>query len=489
MRFFPIFFFLILSLASSAQDFGEFPRIQKRQLLNDLDILYQALDKYHSGMYWYTPKDSVDFAFDQVKQKINRDLNALEFHKLIAPLVGLSREDHTDIHFSSATKKQIESQATFLPFTVAFLGKELYLVKDGSNEESITTGSRITKINGLTPIEIVDKIGSLFASDGYIQAVKYRDLEGFSFSRFYYYYFGNTNSFEIEIENYENSLFVKPLGISEIRENFANRYTGNEKSLDKESLEFELLTDSIAYLGIHTFSNSSIRENEINNNYSKFLLSSFATITGNNIKTLVIDVSENGGGTEGNEGLLYSYLSKNYLKYKRVRAKTQKATFDNGIDEPITFKTFGFFERVFGNKKMSDGSFERKKNAGYGLMAFRKQPRYKFNGKVFVIISPVTYSGGSEFSNMIYTNKRGVFVGEETGGGFYGNTSGYSRELELPNSKISIDIPALQFMMNVEGLPFGRGVIPHYEVIPTFEQYQNGENTALNFILDLERSR
>ncbi len=174
---------------------------------------------------------------------------------------------------------------------------------------------------------------------------------------------------------------------------------------------------------------------------------------------------------------------------KKVRAKTQKATLDNRIDEPIIFKTFGFFERVFGNRKMSDGSYERRMNSGYGLMAFKKQPRYKFNGKLFVIISPITYSGGSEFSNMIYTNDRGIFVGQETGGGFYGNTSGYTRELELPNSKITVDIPALQFVMNTEGLPFGRGVIPHYQVIRTFEQYKNEENAALEFILNLERKR
>ncbi len=47
---------------SYAQDFGKLPKIKKEKLLNDLEILYQGLDKFHSGMYWYTPKDSVDMA-------------------------------------------------------------------------------------------------------------------------------------------------------------------------------------------------------------------------------------------------------------------------------------------------------------------------------------------------------------------------------------------------------------------------------------------
>ena len=66
--------FLVSILSSfqfvSAQDFGSLPRIKKEKLLLDLGILHQALDKYHTGMYWYTPKDSVDIAFETAKQNI-----------------------------------------------------------------------------------------------------------------------------------------------------------------------------------------------------------------------------------------------------------------------------------------------------------------------------------------------------------------------------------------------------------------------------------
>jgi C-terminal processing protease CtpA/Prc len=133
---------------------------------------------------------------------------------------------------------------------------------------------------------------------------------------------------------------------------------------------------------------------------------------------------------------------------------------------------------------MTDGSLERRQWIGYGLMAYKKAPKNKFSGNLYVIISPITYSGGSEFSNMVYSNDRGTFVGQETGGGYLGNTSGYSQELTLPNSKIEIDIPALQFVMNVEQkLPFGSGVIPDYKVIPTFEQYNSNVNASLEYIL------
>ena len=66
--------------------------------MNDLEILYQGLDKFHSGMYWYTPKDSVDMAFHEVKKKITKDLNVLEFHKLIAPFsYAITRRPHFEV--------------------------------------------------------------------------------------------------------------------------------------------------------------------------------------------------------------------------------------------------------------------------------------------------------------------------------------------------------------------------------------------------------
>ena len=479
---------IILSISfniSFSQNFGNFPKIEKQKLLNDLEILYQGLDKFHSGMYWYTSKDSVDNAFKKVKSLINKDMNVLEFHKLIAPLVALSREDHTDIYLPNSVKEKINKESIFIPLTIVFLGTKLYCVKNGSNRQGlIIEGKEIESINGEKPIDIVKKIGSLFASDGYIKTVKYSDLEGFNFSKYYFYYYGNIKKVTIKFKELDNPIIMESLKIENIIKNLRSRNINKKVPKKKELLEFKILNETTAYLGLHSFSNSDIKKETKEKSLKKFLKTSFKSISDNNITNLIIDVSENGGGTEGNEGIVYSYIGNNYQKYKKVRAKTQKAVLDNGIDKPIILKTFGFLERIFANKKMVDGSLERKQWIGYGLMAYKKEPKHKFSGKVYVIISPITYSGGSEFSNMVYSNGKATFVGQETGGGYFGNTSGYSNKLTLPNSKIEIYIPALQFIMNVKPkLPFGSGVIPDHKVIPTFNQYVNNVNAPLEYIL------
>jgi len=470
---------------SYAQNFGNFPKIEKEKLLSDLDILYQGLDKFHSGMYWYTPKDSVDLAFQDVRKKITNDLNVLEFHKFISPLVALSREDHTNIFLPESIKDKVNSEIKLMPMTVVFLGKKLYCVKNGSDFNNYDLeGKQIELINGEAPSEIVQKIGSLFASDGFIKTVKYSDLRGFQFSTYYFYYHGQIDHFEFKFKGIKEPVMIKSLKTQAISQNLKSRYGETNKTDKKKLLEYKLINDSTAYLGIHTFSNDDIRKYTEEKKLSVFLKNSFDSIETNNIQNIIVDVSKNSGGSEGNEGLLYSYFGENYQKYKKVSVKTQKAILDNGTDKPIILKAFGFFERLFTNKKMKDGSLERRASIGKGLMAYKKEPGYKFLGKTYVIISPVTYSGGSEFSNMMYSQGLATFVGQETGGGYYGNTSGYGKKLILPNSKIKVSIPALQFVMNVEPkLPFGRGVIPHYEVIPTFEEYINGENVPLKNIL------
>ncbi len=472
-----------------AQDYGSLKKIDNHLLLQDLELLHQGLDKHHSGMYWYTHKDSVDNAFSNAKMNINKDLNEIEFFNIVAPLVGLSREDHTNIEFSKETETFLVDEARYLPLNVIFLNKRMYVSKESNLYHKPLLGHEILSINGENPLELLNELGELFASDGFIKAVKFSDLNGFSFSRHHFLKYGFINEYHIAVKD-SNGLITELKLKSQKLIDFKNSLADNEKSkTNNENLEFKILNDTIAYLGVHTFSNGLYKQNEIHQNLSNFLEKSFETIEESKISNLIVDVSNNGGGNEGNENLLFSYLADNYEKYKSVCAKSQVSILDNEIDKPIKLKTFGFFERIFANDKMSDGSYCRKSNKGFGLMAYKKEPKYKYKGELFVIISPVTYSGGSEFSNMIKTSNRGIFVGEETGGGYYGNTSGYSSELVLPHSKLLIDIPALKFEMNVQNGEFGRGIIPDFIVVPTIKEYLTGQNLPIEFILNGKAGR
>ena len=469
---------------SIAQNYGDFQKIEKQKLLNDLELIYQGLDKYHSGMYWYTTQEEFDSTYSAAKAKLDRDMNVLDFYKVATPLFSLSREGHAGIRLSDSMYRKLNKEYKFLPLAVVFLDEKLYCSFNGSNKDSLQS-MEIELINGEKPLKIAKKLGQYLTSDGYIESVKRHYLRGLGFSKKYFYYYGEIKNFEIKFKGKEKPVIIDALSYEEIKSNLKKRRTTKTIQQKKELLEFKILNDSTVYLGIHSFSNDDIKEKYGKPILRSFLKNSFQSIEEKRIKHLIIDVSRNGGGTEGNGSLLYSYIGENFQKYKKVKAKTNKVVLDNGTDKPIKFKTFGILERIFVNRKMKNNSYERKNWPGLGLMAFKKEPNHKFKGSTYVIIGPRTYSGGSEFANLMYSETKAIFVGRETGGGYYGNTSGYGRRVVLPNTQIILNIPALQFEMNVKPtLPFGSGVIPHYKVIPTIEQALDKRNMPIEFVLN-----
>jgi hypothetical protein len=58
-------------------------------------------------------------------------------------------------------------------------------------------------------------------------------------------------------------------------------------------------------------------------------------------------------------------------------------------------------------------------------------------------------------------------IGEETGGGGYGNTAWIIPELTLPNTKLRVGIPKFRFVMRTDLVKEGRGVMPDIYVAPT----------------------
>ncbi len=133
----------------------------------------------------------------------------------------------------------------------------------------------------------------------------------------------------------------------------------------------------------------------------------------------------------------------------------------------------------------SDGRLLRRK----GILTPAEPRPDAYTGKLYILTGGLTYSGGSEFASIVKGNRQATFIGEETGGGYYGNTSGFQIILTLPHSEIIIRIPLLKFVVEVEGdIPFGRGVIPDYEVQPTIDEYLNGVDAEMNYALKLIRN-
>src|SRR5690606_39536992 len=145
------------------------------------------------------------------------------------------------------------------------------------------------------------------------------------------------------------------------------------------------------------FGNSDFEE--YNMNFKKFVDSSFVEITERESKNLIIDLRDNGGGSEGNEDYLFSYLTeKPYTKYKHVELSKFSFSFLDFTDySSIEDREELENELRAENKMVENGKIYRKE----GLYIPEALKSNTFKGQVYILTSGWTYSGGDRKSTRL----------------------------------------------------------------------------------------
>ncbi len=454
----------------------ELKHLSISELNSDFDLLVSSLKEAHTGLYWYSTEKQFDSLVSVQRTLLKDNLNTLQFYNIVSPIVAFSKEDHCDVSLSDELNKILTEKGFFLPLIVTNLNQKPLILNQPYK------GLELIAINGIKIEEIYHRIFNTFAADGFIISSKYRYLDLTGFSREYA---------KVIDQQEENTIITKDLSTGKVethklksvsykklREHMAQVFNENKiKEEIDEPAELKFQNNNTAILTFTTFGNSDFEE--YNMNFKKFVDSSFVEITERESKNLIIDLRDNGGGSEGNEDYLFSYLTeKPYTKYKHVELSKFSFSFLDFTDySSIEDREELENELRAENKMVENGKIYRKE----GLYIPEALKSNTFKGQVYILTSGWTYSGGAEFSTLMKEHTKAIFIGEETGGGYYGNTSGTSLELTLPNTKLKIDIPILKFVLEVQKGKFGRGVIPDYEIQPTFEECINGYDAELEY--------
>jgi C-terminal processing protease CtpA/Prc len=92
-----------------------------------------------------------------------------------------------------------------------------------------------------------------------------------------------------------------------------------------------------------------------------------------------------------------------------------------------------------------------------------------FKNNLIVLINGYSFSATSLLSANLQQVNRGVFVGEETGGGYNKCTAGTMPFINLPNTKLRLRLPLKVIQTTNQRKLEGRGVFPQYEVLETIQ--------------------
>jgi C-terminal processing protease CtpA/Prc len=193
-------------------------------------------------------------------------------------------------------------------------------------------------------------------------------------------------------------------------------------------------------------------------------------------------VRGNGGGSVSNSTLLTKYLiDKKFKIADSLYAKTRKSHYKKYIEDHFFNRLF----MLFFTAKKKDGNY----HFGYfERHYFRPKKKNHFDGRVYILTGGNSFSATILFAQAIKDQKNVVLVGEETGGGAYGNTAWLIPDVTLPETKVRFRMPLFRLVMNKNIQKDGRGVKPEVEVKPTVDAIRRGADFKMEKVMTLIRS-
>jgi len=142
---------VVATFALAAITWGQtptLPKIEPKLLQADLQIARKALEEGHSGMYRYTPKPELDRAFDSANKKLTQPMDALEFLRVLAPVVADIKCGHTSVRPPKQISEAVNQTIALFPFGVAIVDGKVYVTREYEPNEQKLAGLEIRKING-----------------------------------------------------------------------------------------------------------------------------------------------------------------------------------------------------------------------------------------------------------------------------------------------------------------------------------------------------
>ncbi len=454
------------------------------QLQADLKLMRTILDESHPGFYRYTAKERFDVLFDSISNALNRPMTQQEFYVAATPIIVAIKEGHIKYMPHERPHWQYYYNLDKLfPLDLYFTEQQAYLVRNNASTNNIPVGAEITAINGQPITELLHKLlPTVYFSDGNSQAIKYQSLTNF-FPFYYGTYIGGESIYNISFRDRIGSGEVKTVPVPAI-----TLATIQQLEKEKESQKPKQLPMRLTYkdhsTAVLTIDNFNIYKDQMD--VKKFYQDTFWQINAKNIQNLIIDVRGNEGGIDRWGSLLYSYLSDKPFRYYNKVQVAQKKKFSFAEHIAWVPKEFPIYRR-FLITKSKDGhyTFPFKKN-----LKEQKPQRHPFTGNVYILTDGYSFSVTSEFAAIAHHNKRATFIGRETGGGYYGNTSGFFVVAVLPNTGIEVATPQWDYHMAVSGYPYqDRGVLPDHEVVPTIDDILQKRDAEMEYTLDLIRKR
>lgn len=484
--FYLLFFFCIASLLLSCNPSGNISinhKFESKQLHSDYSLLKNILESKHPSLYWYTSKDSMDYYFDYYKNKIQDSMTEQEFTwQVISPLLNKIHCGHTSALRSKENIRQSKNKKyPSFPLELKVWNDTMAVVGNLNPKDTLfKRGTIIKTINGFSSAEILSKMLDHLPEDGYAHNVNYIRISS-NFPAMYNYVYGLSKEYSVTYTDSSGKLLstIIPLYVSGKDTTKSDTALIGKKIVTPEIKKItnyrSLNIDSsgqFAIMRLNTFSNGHLRS---------FFRKSFRTIRKNQIPYLIVDIRSNGGGNVSTSTLFTKYFSDAKFKVAdSVFSKSNKVQPYSKYFKGKWLNNLGF---VFVAKKKSDGQFHLMR---YERKYFKPKVKNHFNGHAYVLINGPTFSASCLFVNTVKGQKDISIVGEESGGGWYGNNGIFIPEVKLPSTHIRVRVPLFRVVQyQHENQHKGKGIWPDFYIPTNYDALKKGYDMKLKVVKEM----
>lgn len=469
--------FLLEACSSQRKAFNPERKYDPATLQQDYTIFRNILQEYHPSLYWFTSKDSMNYYFDNGYAQLSDSMTEPAFRNILLNVITKIRCGHTSLRFSKKYSKYLDTAhlRTF-PLSFKVWPDSLVVIGNLNPRDSILRrGTLVTSINGVPARKLTDTFLNYLVTDGNALIGKYQTLSSRgSFGSLYRNLFGIDPSF---IVGYQDPFGVEKqvkvssfLPVRDTSRKLAGPTLPAPRTPQPSSPPVPRIngnrniqidtTLSSAYMTLNTFSRG--------HGLRKFFRMSFREMKKLNIRNLVVDVRGNGGGDPNLSTLLTKYLADHRFKIAdSLYAIRRSGSYNRYI------KNFFFYRMslMFAARKKKDGLYHF---AYFEKHYYKPKRKNHFNGDVYIITGGNSFSATTIFAKSLQHQKNVLIVGEETGGGAYGNTAWKIPDVKLPHTGIRFRLPLFRLVMDQSAVAAGRGLMPDIEAAPSTETIRRG---------------
>ncbi|MCJ8210544.1 S41 family peptidase [Mucilaginibacter sp. RS28] len=403
------FVFLFAAIIAHSQSNSVQKKYSKDQLKEDIGYLKNQIYQVHAYPFTELDKSKYDELFQSMQSQLRDSMSAAGFAKVVKPAIAYLSDEHANIGVSKLELMDWNKQAVYIPFSLYQKGTRYHIAKLIAPQSGLKENEEIISINGIPVEKLIEKTS--LCTTGFKDQRKEKALT--LLGLYAVWAMPASEQYDILLTSGQH---LTVSGIPrEQWETELNRLNGTGSAC-KDLLTYQKV-GSVGYLKSCSFSVSDAKLDSV----EKQIDAIFKQIKQDRVTSLVIDVSQNGGGNSSVGNMIIDHFNKK--PYKSYQCNWKRSD-----DYLALLKQYHLNDQFYASQPIGKIIHFDSETASPPA-----NDSTRFNRKVYVVVGDGTFSSAIMFATVIKDNQLAKLVGKAPRNG-HPNHFGELYQTRLPYS-------------------------------------------------------